>query len=191
MEWNGQPGKVKALVYLNRGRMGRYRDALALAATQDAVPDTAMVRRDASRTGFALNVEQAIRKSLGAFLRLSFNDGSKEAFDFTDINRSLAVGVSAGGRGWRRPEDQSGVAIVISAVSGGARRYFERGGLGILVGDGQLPAARTEQILEGYYRLQLLPSLALTLDLQHVRNPAYSRDRGPVDIAGLRVHAEF
>lgn len=191
MEWDGQPGKVKALVYLNRGRMGRYRDALAFAATEGGIPDTAMVRRDASRTGFALNVEQAIRESLGAFLRLSANDGSKEAFEFTDINRSLAVGVSAGGRGWRRPEDQSGVAVVISAVSGGARRYFELGGLGILVGDGQLPAARTEQILEGYYRLQLLPSLALTLDMQHVRHPAYSRDRGSVNIAGVRVHAEF
>lgn len=191
MEWEGRPGAIKALVYLNRGRMGRYRDALALAATQDAVPDTAMVRRDASRTGFALNIEQGIRESLGAFLRLSFNDGSKEAFDFTDINRSLAAGMRAGGRHWHRPGDDLGVAIALNAVSRGAQRYFAQGGLGILVGDGQLPAARTEQILEGYYRLQLLPSLALTLDLQHVRNPAYSRDRGPVDIAGLRVHAEF
>jgi len=191
VKWHGQPGRIKALVYLNRGRMGRFRDALAFAATQDAVPDTAMVRRDASRTGFALNIEQGIQESLGAFLRLSFNDGSKEAFDFTDINRSLALGMRAGGRHWHRPDDDLGVAIAVNAVSRGAQRYFAQGGLGILVGDGQLPAARTEQILEGYYRLQLLPSLALTLDLQHVRNPAYSRDRGPVNIAGVRLHAEF
>jgi high affinity Mn2+ porin len=31
----------------------------------------------------------------------------------------------------------------------------------------------------------------VTADYQFVVNPAYNRDRGPVSIFGLRLHAEF
>jgi hypothetical protein len=31
----------------------------------------------------------------------------------------------------------------------------------------------------------------LTLDVQHVRHPAYNADRGPVTVFGLRLHAEI
>ena len=48
-----------------------------------------------------------------------------------------------------------------------------------------------EQILETYYRLSAFKGADLTLDYQCVRNPAYNRDRGPISIAGLRLHAEF
>lgn len=33
--------------------------------------------------------------------------------------------------------------------------------------------------------------LAVALNYQFVVNPAYNRDRGPVNIFGLRLHAEF
>jgi hypothetical protein len=37
----------------------------------------------------------------------------------------------------------------------------------------------------------LLSSLWLSIDYQHITNPAYNADRGPVDIFGARAHAEF
>jgi len=36
-----------------------------------------------------------------------------------------------------------------------------------------------------------LNSTWLSLDYQHLANPAYNADRGPVDIYGGRVHFEF
>ena len=69
--------------------------------------------------------------------------------------------------------------------------YFAAGGLGILVGDGQLPHYGLEKIVETYYAAQLLPVLALSLDYQFIDNPAYNRDRGPVSVISMRVHLQY
>ena len=61
--------------------------------------------------------------------------------------------------------------------------------LGILIGDGRLPHPGLEQIFETYYALAV-PAWRL-FDYQFVNNPAYNRDRGPVSVLGLRLHAEF
>lgn len=82
----GHDGKVKLLGYLNRGRMGRYSDAIALGNVTHAIPDTALVRRYASRPGGEINIEQGLTDGLGFFLRASLNDGGKEAYEFTEIN---------------------------------------------------------------------------------------------------------
>jgi high affinity Mn2+ porin len=34
-------------------------------------------------------------------------------------------------------------------------------------------------------------STRVTLDYQLIANPAYNRDRGPVSVLGLRVHAQY
>jgi high affinity Mn2+ porin len=65
------------------------------------------------------------------------------------------------------------------------------GGLGLLVGDGKVPHPGAEQILETYYRWAVVQWAQLTLDYQYVINPAYNRDRGPVSIVALRIHAQF
>jgi hypothetical protein len=36
-----------------------------------------------------------------------------------------------------------------------------------------------------------VPGFFVTFDLQHVANPAYNQDRGPVWIESLRLHLEF
>lgn len=187
----GRPGKFKLLGFVNRGRMARYDDAVRQAQAGAAVPDVAAVRRTASRAGAALNVEQALANDLGLFLRASANDGSKEAFEFTEINRSVSGGLSLKGGGWGRSDDTVGVAAVVNGLSDAARRYFAAGGLGILIGDGGLPRYGSEQILEAYYALRPVPELAITANVQRIVHPAYNRDRGPVSVFGLRVHAEF
>ena len=156
----GQPGAFRLLLFVNRGHMARYDDALRLAQTTGDVPDVAQVRRYTSRPGVVLNFEQALSPDLGVFVRASLNDGSKEAYDFTDINRALSAGLSLKGTSWGRPNDFWGLAGVINAASGAAVSYFAAGGLGILVGDGLLPHYGLEKIVETYYAAQLLPVLA-------------------------------
>jgi len=187
----GHPGKIKLLAYLNRGRMGSYADALALAQASSTLPDTAKVRKYGSRPGLALNAEQELRPDLGVFARASYNDGGLEAFEFTEINKSLAAGLSLRADRWGSAEDTAGLAAVANGLSSAARTYFAAGGLGILIGDGQLPNYGWEKIVEMYYSRKVIEHLTITADIQHVLNPAYNRDRGPVSIFSLRMHAEF
>lgn len=186
----GRAGKVKLLAFINRGRMGAYSDAVRLAETTGTIPDTALVRRYNSRPGFVLNLEQQLSERLGAFMRLSVNDGSKEAYEFTEINKSLAAGLSLKGTEWCRPDDTLGVAFVLNGLSQAARDYFAAGGLGILIGDGRLPHYGDETVGETYYNAAVSDWLTLGADYQFVANPAYNRDRGPVSVLGLRLHAQ-
>ncbi len=84
-----------------------------------------------------------------------------------------------------------GLAAAFNGISAAARAYFAAGGLGILVGDGQLPHPASENIVETFYALRLVPQVTISANYQYVVYPAYNRDRGPVSIFGLRVHAEF
>lgn len=187
----GEAGAVKLLSFLNRGRMGAYSDAVALAAATGGVPNTALVRRYASRAGIALNIEQHINDDLGIFARASLNDGSKEAYEFTEINRSIAIGAALKGTDWSRPSDTVGIAYVSNTLSQDARRYFAAGGLGILIGDGSLKRYNSEQIIETYYNAAATDWLWLSADYQWILNPAYNATRGPVSVLGMRLHAAY
>ncbi len=189
-DWQGATGKVKLLGFLNRGRMANYRDAVQLGLANGTAPDVVAVRRYSSRPGIGLNVEHAFTSSLGAFARASVNDGTKEAYEFTEINRSLSGGISLKGSSWGRGDDTVAIAGALNGLSGDARAYFAAGGTGILIGDGRLNYG-AEKIVEANYSVRLHPHLTVALDFQHVVNPAYNRDRGPVSIYGVRAHADF
>jgi high affinity Mn2+ porin len=189
-QWFGHPGKIKLLAYENHGAMGSYKDAVLLGQQTGTTPDTASVRRVSSRPGIVLNVEQELAADLGAFARYSVDRGDKETYEFSDVNQSLMGGLSLKGNRWGRSDDTIGVAAVVNRISGAAQQYFEAGGLGVLIGDGQLNYA-PEKILEMYYSMAVTKYGALTLDYQHVTNPAYNQDRGPVSIYGVRLHASF
>jgi high affinity Mn2+ porin len=87
--------------------------------------------------------------------------------------------VSITGSRWGRGSDLVGVATVFNGISDAHRAYLAAGGLGILVGDGQLPHPGVESIVESHYRFPFGP-WQLTVDYQFVVNPAFNRDRGPV-----------
>ena len=186
----GHVGKIKLLGFVNHGLMGSYADALRLASLTNSAPDTSAVRRGNTNSGFALNLEQELASDLGAFLRASYNDGSQEAFEFTEINRSISAGISLKGGRWNRPGDTLGFAAVANGLSGAARDYFAAGGMGILIGDGALNYG-LEKIAETYYSIKASNGVYVTLDYQYVVNPAYNQDRGPVNIYGARLHFEY
>lgn len=184
------PGKIKLLVFRNHGKMGSYRDAIALGAETASAPDVSLVRHVGSRSGIVLNLEQELSSYIGAFARFGINGGDKEAYEFSDINKSISAGLSIKGNRWSRHDDTVGLAFAVNGLSARARDYFSAGGLGILIGDGALNYAR-EKIFETYYTLRANSQLALTFDLQRIAHPAYNRDRGPVNFVALRAHGEF
>lgn len=186
----GQPGKIAVDGFLSRGRMGRFDDAIALAQQTGGAPDTADVRRYASRPGVNLNLEQQIVANIGIFGRVGWADGDIEPYEFTDIDRTASAGLSLGGKLWGRPDDTFGLAAVINGISSAHIAYLNDGGLGILVGDGQLPHPGLEQIVETYYRLPL-GNWQVTADYQFIVNPAYNRDRGPVSVISGRLRTQF
>ena len=155
------------------------------------VASTSAVRKYNSKPGGTLNIEQEITSDAGVFARLSANNGTTESYEFTEINNSISAGVSLKGARWDRPNDTFGLAFVNNGISDAARSYFAAGGLGILIGDGQLPRKGTENILETYYRATVSKGISLSFDYQFIANPAYDAARGPVHILGLRFHAEL
>ncbi len=46
-------------------------------------------------------------------------------------------------------------------------------------------------MFEAFYAIGLRKDVTLTLDYQHLRNPAYNADRGPVHFFAARMHAEL
>lgn len=185
----GQPGKLTLTVFESHGRMALLRDAIAYAQLTGLAPDPAAVRRYRKRDGISLNIEQQLTSDVGMFARVGDAGGNVETYEFTDIDRTASIGVSVSGGSWHRSADTVGAATVVNVLSADRRAYLAAGGLGILIGDGRLPHAGHEDILETYYQLAAASALHLTLDYQWVRNPAYNRDRGPVSILALRVHA--
>jgi high affinity Mn2+ porin len=189
-EWAGRPGKVAVVGFLTRGRMGRFDDAVALSEQSGMPANTASVRHYAGRPGVNLNVEQQLDSDVGLFGRLGWANGEFEPYEFTDVDRTASVGLSFGGKRWSRPGDTFGLAAVINDISNAHVAYLNDGGLGILVGDGQIPHAGREEIVETYYRLPLA-SWQVTADYQFIVHPAYNRDRGPVSVLSLRLRAQF
>jgi high affinity Mn2+ porin len=186
-----QPGKLKFLYWLNRGNLGTYSDALALAAATGTPPSTAAVRTYRSKYGLVLNLEQQLRDDLGLFVRLGWTQPGVEEDAFTDIDQTVQIGLSMTGARWERSDDTVGMAGVINQASHNAKLYFAAGGLGGIIADGQLRAAGPEQILEAYYSYAALRFAKVTADYQLINNPAYNRQRGPVSAFALRLHVEY
>jgi high affinity Mn2+ porin len=186
-----QPGKLKLLYWLTRGKLGTYIDAIALEAATGQTPSTGNVRRFRTKNGFGLNLEQKLAADFGVFARASMSQGTVEEVDFTDINKSISAGLSLTGSRWGRPDDTVGLAGAINRISHQGKLYLSAGGLGGIIGDGQLPNAGSEQILEAYYNVALLDFAHFTADYQFINHPAYNRDRGPVSIFGMRLHVQY
>src|SRR5215471_5408608 len=184
-------GAVRVLYYRNHANAGTYAESLAIAARSNTTPDITATRRPGTlKYGFGLSADQEVWKGLGVFGRLGWNNGKTESFAFTALDSLATAGISAGGRRWKRPDDTVAAEVTTAGISGVHATYLSRGGLDFLIGDGALHYAR-ETIAEAYYSARLRQWFFTTLDLQHITNPAYNRDRGPVWVLSLRLHTEL
>jgi high affinity Mn2+ porin len=187
----GKPGKVLVTAFSSRAVMGTYNDAVSLSQLTGQPASVAAVARPRSRDGIGMNMEQQLTRDLGFFARAGLANPNVQDYEVTDIDRTVATGLSQSGRPWGRPDDTFGVAGVVNGISSAHQAYFNAGGLGIVVGDSMLPHPGLEQIIETYYRYAFSSVLDISLDYQFVNNPAYNRDRGPVSVVALRLHADF
>lgn len=188
----GQDGKVKILVYLTHADMGSYEAAIAQGQATGQTPNTTNVREMQNKAGVTVNVEQGLSKNVGAFFRAGTSNGKVAAFDFTDITSSVSGGVSVNGTPWKRNQDTFRLGAVANLLSPEGIAYLNAGGLGIVVGDGQLPHPGPEAIGETGYDFHISPIFGtVSVDYQLVTDPAYNRDRGPINIFGVRLHGEW
>jgi len=187
----GRPGKILLTYYESRGRMGLLDDAVHLAQQTGTPVDVAAVRRFRSRVGLSLSMEQRIAPDANLFGRAGKASGNVEAYEFTDIDRAAELGLSFEGARWNRANDTLGLAAMVNGISATRQRYLNAGGLGILVGDGRLPHPGSERIIETYYSAAIFSQIFVTADFQRIVNPAYNRDRGPVSVMAIRLHAQF
>jgi len=184
-------GTIRLLNYKNHADAGSYALAIRQAELTGGTPDVTSTRRNGTlKYGFGLNMEQELTKNIGVFARLGWSDGKTESFAFTAIDRLAAAGISITGQRWRRPFDTVATELTVSGISGVHALYLARGGYDFLIGDGRLQYA-PEYISETYYSARLFPGFFASFDLQHVANPAYNQQRGPVWISSLRLHVEL
>jgi hypothetical protein len=184
-------GVVRLLVYTNSANMGIYRDQIIKAAEADATPDiTAHPWHITRKYGFGINVEQNLTHYLTAFARFGWDNGKTESFAYTEVDQTFAEGVGANGTWWHRKQDRAGIAFASTALKKDHQNYLAAGGLGFLLGDGHLNYCR-ENIFESYYTMHVWRGIYLAPGVQHITDPGYNRDRGPVIFPSFRAHFEF
>jgi hypothetical protein len=206
----GAPGAVRLLGYRNRVETGRFDDAVAAVAadpnhnaaacqaanlfnygsTNTMAPDLCWVRRPNTKLGVGVDVEQSLGAGFGAFFRGMYSDGRTEVLAYNPADRSIATGVLGKGTAWRRPFDLVGAGFGMSWISAAHARYLGMGGVDGFIGDGRIRQA-AEGIVEVFYSFNLARAIWLSADFQHLWHPAFNADRGPVEIVGTRIHAEF
>jgi high affinity Mn2+ porin len=188
---HGHAGAVRFLSYFNRTNSGRYADAIQLGEETHTTPDITAVRHPGTlKWGFGANMEQEIVKDVGVFARWGWNNGTTESFVFTAMDRLYQAGISLKGTRWHRPNDVVATGFTAAGLAPIHAEYLARGGLDFLIGDGALNYGK-EMVSESYYSALLARGFFATVDLQHINNPAYNRDRGPVWVASLRLHLEY
>jgi len=203
----GRPGVVRLLGYRNRENTGSFVEAVtafqadpsknAAACTSfnygsenATAPDLCWAREPRTKVGLGVNFEQQITDDVGVFLRAMVSDGKTEVYSFTSSDTSTSFGAVIHGTPWHRPYDVVGTAYAASWVSSAHAQYLALGGVDGFIGDGGLKRA-SERVLELFYSLHVFRSITLSADYQHIANPAYNADRGPLNVLSGRVHAEF
>lgn len=177
--------------FLNYAHMGNYQASLnRMYLVPGTTPDITSTREyGRTKWGFYGNIDNEFG-NFHVFLKASINDGKNETWAFTEIDKSVTTGLQFDGDLWKRKQDRFAIAYINNNLSSTHRQYLESGGYGFIIGDGKLNYG-SEQIIEAYYSMHLTKQISLSPDYQFVWNPAYNKDRGPVHIIGLRLHADF
>jgi hypothetical protein len=184
-------GVVRLLAYTNYANMGIYRDQIAQAGQNHVTPEiTDHPWHITRKYGFGVNIEQSLTRYLTAFSRFGWDNGKTESFAYTEVDQTFVEGVGANGAWWHRKQDRAGVALVSNAIKKDHQMYLADGGVGFLLGDGKLNYGR-ENIVETYYTIHAWRGIYVAPGLQHIVDPGYNRDRGPVLVPSFRAHVEF
>lgn len=197
LDWHPKLAKdrdtvLRFLGFENHANMGVYKEAVAnfLAGKTEAPDITAHASRTTVKYGFGVNMEQELTHNIRAFARWGWNEGQHESYAYTEVDETVQAGGDIAGDPWHRKHDKAGAVFISNGICSYHQQYLELGGKGFLLGDGKLNYGR-EAIFEAYYTAHLWRGFFAGPDLQHINNPGYNRDRGPVFVLGLRLHTEF
>jgi high affinity Mn2+ porin len=187
-----QQGILRVLTFVNHANMGDYQQAADnfLAGLTPKPEITAHPLETTIKYGFGANFEQPLNDWLGVFGRWGWNEGEHESYVYTEVDQTAEIGVGFNGKSWHRKWDRAGAAFVSNGISRVHQEYLALGGDGFLLGDGRLNYGR-ENIVEAYYTLHAWRGIYPSFGLQHISDPGYNRDRGPVLVPSLRLHVEF
>ena len=185
-KFKGRDAALRVMAFRNRAAMGAFSDALAAGG----VPDVGIVRKLQSKSGLGAGIQAELAEHVGAYVRAAWNDGKTETFAFTEIDRSLSVGVLGKGERWSRSGDSAGLALYLNGLGSAHRNYLAAGGQGFFLGEGRLNYGM-EKILEAFYSLHLGARVWVSGGYQRIGNPGYNQDRGPASFYSLRLHTNF
>ena len=185
-------GIVRVLGYFNHANMGVYREAVRnfLNGSTPAPDITAHPLRTTLKYGFGINAEQQLTDQVRVFARWGWNEGQHESYAYTEVDQTVLAGGDLKGDRWGRTHDKVGLAFVSNGISADHQLYLALGGQGFLLGDGRLTYGR-ETIIESYYTAHVLRGVFISPIIQHVNNPGYNRDRGPVWVPAMRLHVDY
>ncbi len=188
----GRKGVTRILFYGNNAHMGVYREAVRayLAGTDKTPTITAHEHFGALKYGLGYNTLQELTQNLRVFGRFGWNEGQHESFAYTEVDQTVELGGDYFMRRLHRPDDKFGISFVSNAIKKDHQNYLRYGGLGFLLGDGNLNYGR-ENIVESYYNWHAWRGLFYAVDVQHINDPGYNRDRGPVWVGSVRGHIDF
>ena len=188
----GLSGRTRILFFANRAHMGTYREAVnAFLDGTDPTPTITLHEHfGALKYGFGFNTEQELTPNLSVFGRFGWNEGQHESYAYTEVDQTVEVGADYVPARWHRPADKIGLAVVSNAIKRDHQDYLHFGGLGFILGDGNLNYGR-ENIVEAYYTLHAWRGLFYSIDVHHISDPEYNRDRGPAWVGSVRAHIDF
>jgi high affinity Mn2+ porin len=183
---------LRLLSFVNHANMGLYRQAIDdfLAGRTPRPEIRAHPLQTTVKYGFGVNLEQELPHHVRGFARWGWNEGQHESYAYTEVDQTIQIGADLTGNSWHRSQDKLGGVFVSNGISADHQKYLALGGLGFLLGDGALNYGR-ENIVESYYNAHVWRGIFAGLDVQHINNPGYNRDRGPVLAPGFRFHLEF
>jgi high affinity Mn2+ porin len=187
---NAHRGTIRVLSFVNEANTIGYREATPLLKANGPDADLSSARAYRRKYGFGLNWEQKLTQDVGVFSRLGWNNGQVQGWMYNDSNWTASLGVSVKGNSWRRNNDAFGLAYIVDGASRANQEFLEAGGADILDGDGALTYG-SEKVVEAYYNFAIWRSFHVTPDYEFVDNPAFNRERGPVSVFGIRLHAQF
>jgi hypothetical protein len=203
----GRDGKVRLLMFRNHENIGRFSDAVAAFEADPAknattctsfnygsnnadAPDLCWVRKPNVKMGIGAYGEQYVARDIGVFARGMYSDGKTEVDAYTSTDRSFSLGMLAKGSLWSRPKDVTGIGLNLGWISNPHVEYLRLGGIDGFIGDGHITAA-AETALDVFYSVNFHRSFWLAGDYQHIANPAFNSDRGPVSVFSVKIHGEF
>ena len=203
----GQEGAVRLLIFRNREVIGRFSDAIDVFkadpqknattcpgfnyGSQNAnAPDLCWVRKPNAKKGIGLFGEQYLTRDIGVFARGMVADGQSEVDAYTSTDRSASFGALTKGSPWSRPLDLAGLGLNLGWISRPHAEYLGLGGIDGFVGDGAIRQG-AETSLDVFYSLNVRKAFWVSVDYQHIINPAFNKDRGPVNVFSIRIHGEF